>query len=216
MKSAKLFPFFIVSTALSISLFAAQSNVSTLQQRNHIDDIFERQIQRMQKMQEQMDKMFEEFDRDFYNTSLRAVPIPYNKIHTSSNISSALKDKGGLYEISVSHPKDSKIDIVTKNHQLTVQITQEQHLQRENNESQIRSYTSSASIQSFSLPLDADTTAIKSKIEKGYLIISIPKIVQKQNIVVPAIQPEQNDITKPMLLQPKETNTSQPASTPVN
>ncbi|MDD2399152.1 MAG: Hsp20/alpha crystallin family protein [Sulfurovum sp.] len=215
MKSTRLFPFFIISTALGTSLFAAQSNVSPMQQINSIDDIFERQIQRMQKMQEQMDKMFEEFDRDIYNTSLRTVPIPYNRIYTSSNISSALKDKGDSYEISVSYPKDSKIDIVTKNHQLTVQITQEQHLQRENNESQMRSYTSSASIQSFSLPLDADTTAIKSKVEKGYLIISIAKMVQKQNIV-PAIQPEQNDITKPMLLKPKETNTSQPASTPVN
>lgn len=215
MKSTKLFPFFIVSTALSISLFAAQPNVSTLQQMNHIDDIFERQIQRMQKMQEQMDKMFEEFDRDFYNTSLRSIPLPHNKIHTSSNISSALKDKGDSYEISVSYPKDSKVDIVTKNHQLTVQIIQEKHLQRENNESRMRSYASSASIQSFSLPLDADTTAIKSKVEKGYLIISIAKMVQKQNIV-PAIQPEQNDITKPMLLKPKEANTSQAASAPVS
>jgi len=84
MKSTRLFPFFIISTALGTSLFAAQSNVSPMQQINSIDDIFERQIQRMQKMQEQMDKMFEEFDRDIYNTSLRTVPIPYNRIYTSS------------------------------------------------------------------------------------------------------------------------------------
>lgn len=213
MRPTKSFPLFIVSTLLATSLFATQTNVPSVQQMS-IDDIFERQILRMQKMQEQMDKMFEEFDKDFYGTSFHSTPS-YSKMKYSNTLSSALKDKGTHYEITLAHPKDSNISITAKNHQLTVQITQEQRTQNENKESKMTGYAGSSSIQSFPLPLDADTAAMRSKAEKEYLIISIPKISQMQNMD-PANKSKEGNATQPAPQKQQETNTSQPASAAIS
>lgn len=209
MRSSKSFPLFIVSTLLTASLFAVQTDTPSVQQIN-IDDIFERQILRMQKMQEQMDKMFEEFDRDFYNTSFHSAPL-YNRIKYPNTSSSALNDKGTHYEITLVHPKDSTINITAKNHQLTIQITQERHTQNENKEGKATGYASSSSIQSFSLPLDADTAAMKSKVEKESLIISIPKISKTQNMD-PVNKLKEGNTTQSSTPKHQEINSTQPAS----
>ena len=213
MRPSKSFPLFIVSTLLTASLFAAQTDAPSIRLMS-IDDIFERQILRMQKMQEQMDKMFEEFDRDFYNTSFHYTPS-YNRMKYSSSSSSALNDKGTHYEITLAHPKDSNINITAKNHQLTVQITQEQRTQNENKKGRMTGYTSNSSIQSFSLPLDADTAALRSKGEKEYLIISIPKISKTQNMD-PVNKLKEGNTTQPMTPKHQETNVSQPASAAIS
>lgn len=205
MKFTKMIPVLITSSIFATSLLTAQTNTQPSIQQMDTDTLFERQVQRMQHMQEEIDRMFEEFDKDFYNASLHSIPKHPIMRHATVT-SSQLKDKGTHYEISIMRPKDSNVNITTKNHRLTIQITQTRNSEKKNQYGQMVSYANSSTIQSFSLPFDADTAAMDTKEDEEYLIISIPKISSKNTSAIQPAQTESNATVQPVK-QP-ENNTS--------
>ena len=104
-------------------------------------------------------------------------------INSSGVLSSGLIDKGDHYElkIKVNNLKNSKINISTDNNMLTVKVTENQKEEKsKGNYGKIISYVNRSSVQSFSLPNDADASKVKAKHEDNTILITIPKKTTKQ------------------------------------
>jgi HSP20 family molecular chaperone IbpA len=160
-----------------------------------MDRIFQMQMKQMQMMKEQMDRLFNSFEQNFQPANLKSMPIMVN---SSGVFSSGFKDKGDFYElkIKVNNLKNSKVNITSENGMLTVEVTEHKKVEKTTgNYGKIISYTNSSSVQSFTLPNDADASNIKATQNGNEIIIKIPKKAK------PKVIPIKKDNSK-------ETNTS--------
>jgi HSP20 family molecular chaperone IbpA len=140
-----------------------------------MDRIFEMQLQQMRMMQRQMDRLFQNFERNFQTPALIKTPI---LVHSSGVLSSGFKDKGDHYELTlkVGDLKNSKINITSENGMLTVEVAENRKVEKQQgNYGKIISYTNSSSVQSFTLPGDADAAEIKAEQKDNDIIITVPK-----------------------------------------
>ena len=142
------------------------------------DDIFKEMIQ----MQKEVDKMFERMQHRINQRSSGLVsPLwTYNM-----SVMNQQQDKGNHYELTTNIPesKENHIDINTANGMMniTAKIVQEKEVKNQYGVSQSRSVRMYQ--QSFSLPSDADESAIKTTYKGGKLVIIIGK---KKSVVAPA------------------------------
>jgi len=106
-------------------------------------------------------------------------------INSSGVLSSGFQDAKDHYElkIKVGDLKNSKVNITTENGMLTVEVIENKRLEKTNgNYGKIISYTNSTSVQSFTLPSDADASKIKAKQDGDKIIIIVPK-KSKSNVI---------------------------------
>jgi HSP20 family molecular chaperone IbpA len=140
-----------------------------------MDRIFRMQMQQMEMMRRQMDRLFQNFEQNFQTPSLMKMPI---LVHSSGVLSSGFRDKGDHYElaIKVGDLKNSKINITSENGMLTVEVTENKKIEKQQgNYGKIISYTNSSSVQSFTLPPDADASGIKAEQKDNTILITVPK-----------------------------------------
>jgi HSP20 family molecular chaperone IbpA len=149
-----------------------------------MDKIFEMQMRQMEMMKEHMDKLFNNFEQNFKSSTFKTMPI---MINSSGIFSSGFKDKKNHYElkIKVHNLKDSKVNITSENGMLTVEIIENKKIERTHgNYGKIISYTNSSSVQSFTLPSDADSTKIEAKQKGSEIIITVPKREKPKSIPI--------------------------------
>jgi len=140
-----------------------------------MDRIFEMQMKQMRMMQQQMDQLFRNFERNFQTPALMQTPI---LVHSSGILSSGFRDKGDHYELTlkVGDLKDSEINITSENDMLTVEVTEKKKIEKQQgNYGKIISYTNRSSVQSFTLPQDADPAGIKASRKDDAILITVPK-----------------------------------------
>jgi HSP20 family molecular chaperone IbpA len=140
-----------------------------------MDRIFEMQLQQMRMMQRQMDRLFQNFERNFQTPALIKTPI---LVHSSGVLSSGFKDKGDHYELTlkVGDLKNSKINITSENGMLTVEVAENRKVEKQQgNYGKIISYTNRSSVQSFSIPQDADPESIKAEKDKNIITVTVKK-----------------------------------------
>ncbi len=140
-----------------------------------MDKIFEMQMRQMQMMRKQMDRLFRNFEQNFQTSTIKSMPL---MINSSGVLSSGFKDKSDHYElkIKVGDLKNSKVDITTENGMLTIEVKKNKKIEKTNGQyGKIISYTNSSSVQSFTLPDDADSSKIEAKQSGNEIIITVPK-----------------------------------------
>ena len=208
----KILPLLIAGTALGFAS-ATTSPVATQTSApadpfTQMERIFQMQMRQMEQMRRQMDAMFRNFERNFQAPSIINTPI---LVHSSGVLSSGFRDKGGHYElqIKVGDLKNSKIKITTENGMLTVEVTENRKVEKTTgNYGKIISYANSSSVQSFTLPDDADTSKIKAEQQENTILITIPKkTAAKSKAKIIPIK-KSTDEEK----QPQEKNSKTPAS----
>jgi HSP20 family molecular chaperone IbpA len=166
-----------------------------------MDRIFRMQMQQMEMMRRQMDRLFQNFEQNFQTPSLMKTPI---LVHSSGVLSSGFQDRGDHYElaIKVGDLKNSNINITSENNMLTVEVTENKKVEKQQgNYGKIISYTNSSSVQSFTLPPDADASGIKAEQKGNTILITVPKKKGAANKVIPIQkkgdkQKEQNGVKK--------------------
>ena len=166
-----------------------------------MDRIFQMQMRQMEAMKRQMDQLFNNFERNFQNPSVMKMPI---LVHSSGVLSSGFRDKGDHYElvIKVGDLKNSKVDITSENGMLTVKVTENRKVEKQQgNYGKIISYTNSSSVQSFTLPHDADAADIKAEQKENTILITVPKKGGSTGKVIPI---QKNDSGKTDLNETKE------------
>jgi len=154
-----------------------------------MERIFQTQMMQMQQMQRQMDQLFRNFEQNFQGPSIMKTRI---LIHSSGVLSSGFQDKGDHYElaIKVNDLKNSKVNITTENNMITIEITAHKKVEKQQgNYGKIISYTNSSSVQSFTLPPDADPATIQADQKDNTITISIKK--KKAAKVIPIKQNSQ-------------------------
>jgi len=152
---------------------------------SNMDRIFRMQMQQMEMMRRQMDQLFQNFEQNFQTPSLMKTPI---LVHSSGVLSSGFRDRGDHYElaIKVGDLKNSKINITSENNMLTVEVTENKKIEKQQgNYGKIISYTNSSSVQSFTLPPDADASGIKAEQKGNTILITVPKKKGITNKVIP-------------------------------
>ena len=161
-----------------------------------MDRIFQMQMQQMEMMRRQMDRLFQNFERNFQTPSLMKMPI---LVHSSGVLSSGFRDKGDHYElaIKVGDLKNSKVDITSENGMLTVKVTENKKVEKQQgNYGKIISYTNSSSVQSFTLPPDADAANIKAEQKENTIVITVPKKGGSSAKVIPIQKKDENKAEK--------------------
>ncbi|ADV45848.1 Hsp20 family protein [Nitratifractor salsuginis] len=169
--AASVFGFASAPLATTSAPAAAQQNDPFAQ----MDHIFQMQMKQMELMRKQMDAMFRNFEQSFQTPAIAKMPI---LVHSSGVLSSGIQDKGDHYElqIKVSDLKNSKVKVTTENGMLTVEVTEQKKEEKTSgNYGKIISYANSSSVQSFTLPDDADTSGIKATQKDNTILIIIPK-----------------------------------------
>ncbi|WP_456433929.1 Hsp20/alpha crystallin family protein [Nitratifractor sp.] len=139
-----------------------------------MDRIFQMQMKQMEMMQKQMDQIFRNFQQGFGKSGVFAMP----GASFSRSFGSNLVDKGDHYEltITVGDLKNSKVDITTENGMLTVSVSSKRHEEKQQGSSgKVIQFASSSSVQSFTLPPDADAAKITAKEHNGAIVVTIPK-----------------------------------------
>jgi HSP20 family molecular chaperone IbpA len=99
-------------------------------------------------------------------------------LNSSEILSSGFQDRGDHYELKlkVSDIKNSKIDISTENSMLNIKITQNRKEEStKGNYGKIITYNNSTSMQSFTLPPDADALKIEAKESGDIITVTLPK-----------------------------------------
>lgn len=140
-----------------------------------MERIFQMQMKQMEIMRKQMDEMFRNFEQSFQTPAIAKMPI---LVHSSGVLSSGIQDKGDHYElqIKVNDLKNSKVKITSEGGMLTVEVTEQKKEEKTTgNYGKIISYAHSSSVQSFTLPDDADTAGIKATQKENTILITIPK-----------------------------------------
>jgi HSP20 family molecular chaperone IbpA len=169
-----------------------------------MDQIFRMQMQQMEMMRKQMDALFRNFEQNFQTPTVMKMPI---LVHSSGVLSSGFQDKGDHYELAVKvgDLKNSKINISTENGMLTVEVTENKKIEKQQgNYGKIISYTNSSSVQSFTLPPDADAAGIKAEQQGNTILITIPKKKGSVSKVIP-VQKKETAPTASEKKEPKET-----------
>jgi HSP20 family protein len=170
---------------------AASTATATADPFAQMDRIFQMQMRQMEMMRKQMDAMFRNFEQSFQTPAIAKMPI---LVHSSGVLSSGIQDKGDHYElrIKVGDLKNSKVKITTDNGMLTVEVTENKKVEKTAGKyGKIISYANSSSVQSFTLPDDADTAKIKAEQKDNTIVITIPKKAAAKNgaQVIPVQKP---------------------------
>jgi HSP20 family molecular chaperone IbpA len=163
------------ATLASAAPMVAAANTQPADPFAQMDHIFRMQMQQMEMMRQQMDQLFKNFERNFQTPSVIKTPI---LVHSSGVLSSGFQDKGDHYELSlkVGDLKNSKVDISTENGMLTIAVTENKKIEKQQgNYGKIISYANSSSVQSFTLPADADAAGIKAEQKGDTIVVTIPK-----------------------------------------
>ncbi len=175
----------ITASALGFASAPMNTTSSTQQATDdpfaQMERIFQMQMRQMEMMRRQMDAMFRNFEQSFQTPAITKMPI---LVHSSGVLSSGIQDKQDHYElqIKVGDLKNSKVKITTQNGMLTVEVSEQKKLEKTTgNYGKIISYTNSSSVQSFTLPSDADSAGIKATQKGNILIITIPKKSSAKN-----------------------------------
>ncbi|WP_456458996.1 Hsp20 family protein [Nitratifractor sp.] len=140
-----------------------------------MERIFQMQMQQMRAMQQQMDQLFQNFEKNFQTPSIMKMPI---LVHSSGILSSGFQDKGDHYELSikVNDLKNSKVKISTENNMLTIEISENKKIEKQQGKyGKIISYSNSSSVQSFTLPPDADPTTVKAEQKGDTIVVTVAK-----------------------------------------
>ena len=199
----KILPLLIAGTALGVASAtttpAASQNTTPADPFAQMDRIFQMQMKQMEQMRRQMDAMFRNFEQNFQAPSIVNTPI---LVHSSGVLSSGFQDKGDHYElqIKVNDLKNSKIKITTENGMLTVEVTENKKVEKTTgNYGKIISYANSSSVQSFTLPDDADTSGIKAEQKDNTILITIPKKAgaKSKAKVIPLVKPQDKNAKTP-------------------
>ena len=165
-----------------------------------MERVFRMQMQQMQQMQKQMDRLFQNFEQNFQGPALIKTPI---LVHSSGVLSSGFQDKGDHYElaIKVNDLKNSKVNISTENNMLTIEVSANKKVEKQQgNYGKIISYTNSSSVQSFTLPSDADPATIQASQKDNTITVIIRKkksakvipIKKESGQTAPSAQPSSN------------------------
>jgi len=180
----------------SASMTPAQSAPTTVSDPfADMDRIFQMQMQQMEMMRRQMDQLFQNFEQNFQTPGVMKMPI---LVHSSGVLSSGFRDKGDHYElaIKVGDLKNSKVDITSENGMLTVKVTENKKIEKQQgNYGKIISYTNSSSVQSFTLPRDADAAGIKAEQKDNTILITVPKKSAPAAKVIPVQKKEKQGNT---------------------
>jgi HSP20 family molecular chaperone IbpA len=166
---------YVIKTALALVTATAIASASSTDPFAQMDRIFEMQMQQMRQMQKQMDALFSNFEKNFQNASLMNTPI---LVHSSGVLSSGFIDKGDHYrlDIKVNDLSNSKVDITSENGMLTIAVSSNAKEEKtKGNYGKIISYTNSRSVQSFTLPPDADPATIKAEQKENTITITLKK-----------------------------------------
>lgn len=148
-----------------------------------MDRIFQMQMQQMRAMQQQMDQLFQNFEKNSLNPSIVKMPI---LVHSSGILSSGFQDRGDHYELSikVNDLKNSKVKISTEENMLTIEVTENKKIEKQQGKyGKIISYSNSSSVQSFTLPPDANPATVKAEQKGNTIVITVAK--KKAPKVVP-------------------------------
>ncbi len=178
---------FLASVSLATTL-SAQDPFADM------DRIFQMQLKQMQMMQQQMDRMFRNFEQNLNAPVAGKMPI---LVHSSGVLSSGFVDKGDKYElqIKVNDLKNSKVKITTDNGMLTVEVTENKKIEKSHgNYGKIISYTNSNSVQSFTLPPDADPASIKAEQKDNVITVYVAKKAPAK--VIPIQKSDSNSTKK--------------------
>jgi len=210
---SKILPLLIAGTTLGFAsattVSATAQNPATADPFAQMERIFQMQMKQMEQMRRQMDAMFRNFEQNFQAPSIVNTPI---LVHSSGVLSSGFQDKGDHYElqIKVGDLKNSKIKITTENGMLTVEVTENKKVEKTTgNYGKIISYANSSSVQSFTLPDDADTSRIKAEQQDNTILITIPKkATAKSKAKIIPIKKSAKEESK----QPQEKSSQTPAS----
>jgi HSP20 family molecular chaperone IbpA len=179
-----------VALALLGSIAVASGNltISNNQQQTSNNDpfanmnkIFAIQMKQMRQMQQRMDAMFGNFEQNFQTPSMMQTPM---LVHSSGVLSSGFVDKGDHYElkIRVNDLKDSKVSIASKDGMITITTTLNKKEEKTKGKyGKIISYANSSSVQSFTLPSNADVSTIKADQKGNVITITL----QKQKTAAP-------------------------------
>jgi len=136
-----------------------------------MEKIFQMQLKQMEQMQKQMDAMFKAFESQQAQIALPAI--------TSSGgvISSGIVDKGDYYEVTLKANKDAKLNIKVeaKNGMLSIRVDEKKEINKKTPFGEVKSYSTSTYMQSFTLPADADEKNIKYEAKDGQIVVKIPK-----------------------------------------
>ena len=140
-----------------------------------MDKIFEMQMKQMQMMREQMQRVFANFEKAFNTPTMGNMPVMLN---SSDILSSGFQDRGDHYElkIKVNDIKNSKIEISTENNMLNIKVTENRKEEStKGNYGKVISYSNSTSMQSFTLPPDADAQKIEARQSGNIITVTLPK-----------------------------------------
>jgi len=152
-------------------LATAQNNVTVVDPFEQMDRLFKMQMEQMQRMQKQMDEMFKIFEQT--NSSFQMPVIA----QSGGIISSGLVDKKDHYEIVLNTSKDgkSKVNVEAKDNILTISVEEKKEIVKKTPHGEVKSFSTSSYMQSFTLPLDADASKISYDKKDGKIIVKIPK-----------------------------------------
>ncbi|WP_456429882.1 Hsp20 family protein [Nitratifractor sp.] len=157
-----------------------------------MERIFQMQMQQMRAMQQQMDQLFQNFEKNFQTPSIMKMPI---LVHSSGILSSGFQDKGDHYElaIKVNDLKNSKVKISTENNMLTIEISENKKIEKQQGKyGKIISYSNSSSVQSFTLPPDADPATVKAEQKGDTIVVTVAKKKAAKVIPIQKSAPAKN------------------------
>ncbi len=157
-----------------------------------MERIFQMQMQQMRAMQQQMDQLFQNFEKNFQTPSIMKMPI---LVHSSGILSSGFQDKGDHYElaIKVNDLKNSKVKISTENNMLTIEISENKKIEKQQGKyGKIISYSNSSSVQSFTLPPDADPATVKAEQKGDTIVVTVAKKKTAKVIPIQKSAPAKN------------------------
>jgi len=141
-----------------------------------IDRIFELQMQQMDMMRRQMNQLFMNFGQSYqFPVSGR---LPAAVMNQNGVEYSGFSDKGDHYEfkIKIEDIDNSKVDISTTDNIITIKVSGSSKSEKTDKKyGKIISYTNRSSVQSFSIPQDADPESIKAEKDKNIITVTVKK-----------------------------------------
>ncbi len=161
---------FSLATLSSLAL-ASANTTAPLDPFEQMDRIFQMQMKQMELMQKQMDAMFKAMDKGSMHMIVPTVSSG------GGVISSGIVDKGDYYEVTLKANKDAKLNIKVeaKNGMLTIRVDEKKEINKKTPYGEVKSYSTSSYMQSFTLPKDADEKNIKYEAKDGKIVVKIPK-----------------------------------------
>ena len=161
----------------SVTLFGAGNATVTNEPFEQMDKVFQMQMKQMEQMQKQMDSMFKVFEQS--NSIGSNMPVIFSG---GGMMSSGIVDKKDHYEVAlkIGKGKNTKVDVKAKNGILTISVEQSKEASKSNGQyGNVKSFSRSSYVQSFTLPKDADGTKADYELKDDKIIVKIPKTDKK-------------------------------------